>query len=136
MGRRRDHQSFAEIVEQVKNSPQPPAPVYDAPGLHPDGTLVDADGRTYRQVSEEVSSARAFDLAARGAAVAWDSCGCGGYCGFTWYDREAVARMVAAGRPEIRRTKRARGSIAEWLGEDGGSLLLAEGAVRWGELLA
>jgi hypothetical protein len=43
--------------------------------------------------------------------------------------------MVSSGRPTIRRTKRAHGSIAEYRSADGQVLLLVEGAVRWGGVL-
>ncbi|WP_421732449.1 hypothetical protein [Cellulomonas sp.] len=133
---RRRQPSFSEIVDAVKATPATPDPGADKPGVHADGTVVAPGGRAYTVAAHDISSAAAFDAAAAGAQVAWDPCGCNGYCGLTWFDEAEVARMVAEGRPQIRRTKKAYGSIAEYRSEDGRVLLLVEESVRWGDFLA
>jgi len=135
MGKHQEHQSFAEMVEEVKTAPANLVAADDSRRSGGD-TIVDPDGRRYLRVAREVSSSRAQELAANGAMVAWDRCGCGGFCGLTWYDRDAVARMVASGPPRIRHKKRKRGKISEWHAAHGTDLLLAEGSVCWSGLLA
>lgn len=68
-----------------------------------------------------------------GACVAWDRCGCGGYCGFDWFTAEDVARTVAAGTPKGKRTKRRKGNLSVWTDADGGVLVVAEDAVQRGD---
>jgi hypothetical protein len=123
--------SFRDIVAAVKATPQ----AWPANAVEP-GTVLAPGGRTHRETVDELSAAAAFDAAAAGALVAWDPCGCNGYCGLIWFDRADVARMVAAGRPHIRRTKKAFGSIAEYRSDDGHVLLLVEQRVRWGGFLS
>ncbi|KQY42851.1 hypothetical protein [Cellulomonas sp. Root137] len=128
--------SFSEIVDAVKATPAATPPESDRPGVRADGQIIDPLGRAYTETARDISSAAAHDAAAAGAQVAWDPCGCGGYCGLRWFDVVDVARMVVAGRPNIRRTKKAYGSISEYRGEDGRVLLLVEADVRWGDFLA
>ncbi|MCC2317917.1 hypothetical protein [Cellulomonas chengniuliangii] len=128
--------SFSEIVDAVRATPAAPASDSGQPGIYADGKVVAPGGRAYTKIASDISSAAAFEAAAEGAQVVWDPCGCGGYCGLTWFGEADVARMVASGRPNIRQTKKARGSIAEYRSEDRRVLLLVEDAVRWGDLLA
>jgi hypothetical protein len=128
--------SFSEILAEVKATPAAPVSDSEQPGIHADGKVVAPDGRAYAKTASDISSAAAFEAAAEGAQVAWDPCGCGGYCGLNWFDEADVARMVALGRPNIRRTKKAHCSIAEYRSEDGRVLLLVEEDVRWGDFLA
>lgn len=104
-------------------------------GFAAGGALVDPAGRRYRQVHHEVSAARAREIAREGGTVAWDGCGCRGGCPVTWVAEDEVARLVAAGTPRIRRTKRKRGSASEWQDEGGRRLVLLEGDVEWGDAL-
>ncbi|KQY23278.1 hypothetical protein ASD16_12035 [Cellulomonas sp. Root485] len=135
MARQRREPSFQEVVDALKATPTASTAIPEAPGIYADGTVIAPDGRAYLEVASDVSSAVAFDAAAAGAQVVWDSCGCGGYCALTWFDEAEVARMVASGRPTIRRTKKAYGSIAEHRSADGRALLLVERDVRWGSVL-
>lgn len=75
------------------------------------------------------------ELAAGGARVAWDHCGCGGYCGFDWYSPEEEARMLAAGTPDVGHTKRRQGALSLWTNDAGGSLIVAVNCVRWGGVI-
>lgn len=43
--------------------------------------------------------------------------------------------MIVAGAPTVRRTKRHRGNLSEWTAEDGRVLVVAEEAVRWGDVI-
>jgi len=77
----------------------------------------------------------AYAVAAAGAILGWDECGCGGDCGYRWFDEKAVARVVAAGPPTIRRGKHERGAISVLRSDDGGSLLVVRAPVVWGDAL-
>ena len=138
MGKRRERQqSFADLVHEVKTAPRAPTSTWDhRAGWYDDEMMVDQAGRLYTLADDDVSQSRALELAAAGAAVVWDSCGCGGGCGLHWYTAEDVMTMVASGPPTIRHTKRDRGRISQWRAHDGTALLLAEDAVSWGTLLA
>ncbi|ROS21803.1 hypothetical protein [Cellulomonas sp. PhB150] len=136
MGKQRRQPSFSEIVDAVKSSPQVVPPEPTEPGIYPDGTVLAPDRRRYVMATTDISSDYARAAGAGGAIAAWDPCGCGGFCGLTWFDEADVARMAASGRPTIRRTKRAHGSISEYRSDDGRIVLLVEGDVRWGEFFA
>jgi hypothetical protein len=136
--KRRDHTSFAEILREVKeNPPSQGTPMIRALYIS-SGTIHDPSGRIWQRLDEQITAGRAFDLASKGALVAWDSCGCGGYCGLTWLDADDVVRLVKSGRPVLVKSKRParRGNLSEWTAEDGQLLVLAELYVRWGDLLA
>lgn len=127
--------SFSEILDAVMATPAA-EPSSEEPRIRADGTLFAPDGYSYTKTVSDISSASAFKAATDGARVAWDYCGCGGYCTPRWFDEADVAGMVAAGRPNIRRTKRAHGSIAEYRSETGRVLLLVQRDVQWGNFLA
>ncbi|MBO9555898.1 hypothetical protein [Cellulomonas sp.] len=130
MRRRPAQRSFADIVREVESTPRQPLEA-PAAGTLVDGVLTDPDGREYRRVEDTLTANRALALAAAGAVVVWDSCGCGGYCGFEWFSAQDVKAMAASGAPVIRNTKRARGNVSEWRSRSGDVLLLAEDDVRW-----
>ena len=119
--------TFAEMVRQVEKQPFVPAADYSG--------VVDPSGRRWREHLRQISPARALELAREGASVAWDSCGCGGFCGFAWYGTEEVARMIRSGAPVVWSTKKRRGNISEWSSSDGGVLVVAEDAVQWGGVI-
>jgi len=120
--------TFAEVVREVEQQPVVPARDYSG--------VVDPGGRRWHRHLAEISPARALELAKEGAPIAWDPCGCGGYCGFGWYAANDVARMVAAGTPNVRHTKRRRGNLSVWASDDGGILVVAEDAVQWGDVIS
>jgi hypothetical protein len=126
----RREKPFAEVVADVMTETTPR--VRPARDLCPR----DASGRRYELVDGFISPGRALELAARGAAVAWDACGCHGFCGYTWFDAGAVTEMVAWGRPRFLRKKGEWGHLSEWKSGDGSELVLAEASVRWGTHLA
>ena len=68
--------------------------------------------------------------------MAWDPYGCGGYCGFRWFNPDQVALLVSSGTPTVRHTKRRRGNHSQWTSGEGKALVVAEDAVRWADLLA
>ncbi len=127
MGKRAPRRTFAEVVREVEETPAAPEPRT--------GGMTDPAGTYWMPLKRQISPSHALALAAAGAPVAWDACGCGGYCGFTWFSQQQVARLVTAGAPTIRRTKRRRGNISEWASEDGRALVVAEDAVAWADLL-
>ena len=127
MTKRAHRRPFAEVVREVRETPSPPQATH--------GGIADPQGRHWVRNKQEISPGHALALAAAGAPVAWDACGCGGHCGFTWLAPDEVAQLVRAGTPVVRRTKRRHGNISEWATVDGQRLVVAEDAVRWGDLL-
>jgi hypothetical protein len=136
MSSKRREPSFQQVVDALRATPTVTPSAPEAPGIRANGRVITPEQRAYVQVARDISSAAAFDAAAAGARLAWDPCGCNGYCGLSWFDEAEVARLVASGRPTIRRTKKADGSISAYRSEDGRVLLLAEQDVRWGDALA
>ncbi len=126
---------MADIVREVKDAPVTRPQARPSAGFQPDGSFVDQAGRTYAQTDDSISEDRALLLATAGAAVVWDSCGCGGGCPLDWYTAEEVTRMVASGPPTVPHTKRKRGAISEWQAQDGSALVIAEVAVRWADFM-
>lgn len=120
-------QTFAQVVREVEQ--QPVVPDLDYSGV------VDPGGTRWRQDLAEISPARALELAKQGAPIAWDPCGCGGFCGFDWYAADDIARMVAAGTPTVSHTKRKRGNLSVWKNQAGEVLVVAEDAVQWGGVI-
>jgi hypothetical protein len=118
---------FVDIVREVED--QPVVPAADSSGV------VDPNGKRWHRHLLKISPARALELAKEGALIAWDPCGCGGYCGFNWYGAADAARMVAAGTPTVRSTKRRKGNISLWTSDDGGVLVVAEDAIQWGGVI-
>lgn len=96
-------------------------------GFH-DDHLHGLDGRVYRRASRHIEPVRAQELLRAGAAMAVDDCGCGGHCGLDW--PSPSERIELARRPP-RLTKRRFGWLDEWQSEDGHSVLLQSGDVRW-----
>jgi hypothetical protein len=127
VGKQSKGQTFAEMVREVEQ--QPAVPVIDYSGV------TDPSGTRWHQDLAQISPGRALDLASGGARIAWDRCGCGGYCGFDWYAPEDEARMVAAGVPKVRATKRRHGNLSLWTNDAGGLLVVAEDAVQWGSVI-
>lgn len=119
--------TFAEIVREAED--EPPARVADHSGV------VDPAGRRWHQQLAQISPGRALELVEQGATVAWDSCGCGGHCGFTWYGPDEVAALVKAGKPTVEAKKRSWGNISEWTTNEGQVLVVAELSVQWGHLI-
>lgn len=128
MSKKPVHPPFADVIKEVQEGPSGAEPEYDG--------VVDPEGVRWLPSKIRISAGQAHALAESGARVAWDPCGCGGYCGFTWFSAEEVAQLVAAGTPTVRSTKQRRGNISEWQASDGLVLVVAEDAVRWGDLLA
>jgi len=126
--------SFADIVREAREAPPPPPP-RTGPQLWT-GRVQDKSGRIWTCVDDEITASRAFVLAADGAAVAWDPCGCGGYCGITWFGPDDVQRMVNAGPPIVARKKHRSGNLSEWATDDGQRLVVAENDVEWAGLLS
>lgn len=119
--------TFAEIVREVEEHPADPVP--DRSGV------VDPSGRRWHQELAQISPERALELAQQGAAVAWDFCGCRGYCGLEWYSADEVAALVESGKPTIKAKKRSWGNISQWATSEGEVLVVAEVSVQWGSLI-
>lgn len=127
MGKHLKGRTFADIVRDVEA--EPVVPEVDRSGV------VDPSGNRWHQHLADISPTQALELAKNGASIAWDPCGCGGYCGFDWYGAAEVARMVAAGTPKVRCTKRRKGNLSQWANAEGSILVVAEDAVQWGDVI-
>ncbi len=135
MGKRgRDaHRRSTPSGEQHNSAPAAVAPVDARP------TLRAPDGRVFRETTAALDPAAAQELVAAGATVAWDSCGCRGYCGMEWFDRADNALFLRTGSPQFvapsRKVPHATGHLSAWRTDDGQVLVLASREVRWGGLL-
>lgn len=129
--RPRSNPTFAAIVDDLRRHPTP------EPDLR--ARLRAPDGRSFVETDEELTPEAAQALAAAGAVVAWDSCGCQGYCGLEWFDPARTARLVADGPPELvpssRKMPHVAGRLSAWRSDDGQMLVLATREVRWGRAL-
>lgn len=132
-GRRaRSEPTFAAVVDDLQR--RPPAPTPDDRSR-----LRSPDGRVFFPSVDELSPAEAAAMVAAGATVAWDSCGCQGYCGMEWFPATDNARFLRAGPPEFvprsRKVPHADGHLSAWRTDDGQVLVLATREVRWGGLM-
>lgn len=127
MTKREPRWPFAEVVREVLDAP--------APRQAETGGVRDPSGTYWVQSKEEISPDEALTSVSDGALVAYDPCGCGGSCGFRWFTPDELTRLLRSGAPVVRRTKRHRGNLSEWVSADGGVLVVAEDAVRWADLL-
>ena len=130
--------SFAEVVGSLPTVTTAASAGTAAPGFLDGDSLLDPAGRVYHRVWRALSPAAAFRAAQSGAGLVWDACGCGGHCALAWFTDEEVNRMAMAGRPHLGRSTRDGGfsGLSEWRSDDGHVLLVAQGAVRWSDLLA
>jgi hypothetical protein len=89
-------------------------------------------------MENSLSPTQALAAVQAGALVAWDACGCGGYCGFDWLDEDRRAALTRADRPRIggRPKKGQWGTVSLWRSLSGMELLVAQAYVRWGAELA
>jgi hypothetical protein len=129
--RRRRRPVFADIIDDVQNTPTPAPP--------PPPALVAPDGKRYFHTGRPVEPVAAVDLIAGGAVLAWDSCGCLGGCEFEWFQPSDRAELVRTGPPELRHQSgkryRGQGHLTEWRTTDGAVLVLASEDVRWGTFM-
>ena len=128
MAREPDRETFAEMVREVRAQPVTREPRR--------GDVTDPEGTRWFPSTSSISEGQAHALVEGGARLAWDACGCGGYCGFRWFGPDETERLVAARTPTVRNTKRRRGNISRWTSDDGRVLVVAEVEVRWADLMA
>lgn len=128
----RDKRSFADVVREVKAGPRVPQ---SSPTTS--SGLTDPTGRTWHEVEESISEARAQELVRSGAELAWDDCGSLGYgAPVRWISRADAADLATRGQPTLRTNKRRTAGLSSWRTDDGAWLVLATQSVRWGDLLA
>ena len=84
----------------------------------------------YDLEGEDLSPLRAWRLVAAGAAVAWETCGCGAPGCRRWFDPDERADLVAAGPPE----GHAEG-LHLWTDGSGRYAVLVDEWVVWGDLM-
>jgi hypothetical protein len=126
-GKRREKQTFAEMVAEEKRKPAARAEPR-RPGLWGE-ELVDRSGRVFRRVERAVTPDRAVEILLRGGPVAVDDCGCGGWCGLAWLSADEIRDLLAAGKPHVDR-KKGPADLCEFMAEDGEPALLITGGVR------
>lgn len=131
---RSTRRSFADIVREVASSPAH-EPAERRPGLW-GSAFVDKAGREYELVEPAVTPERALEAARAAALVVWDSCGCGGGCGWDWCSDRDVAEMVRSGPPVIGTSTSSSAAVTEFHAADGAVLLVVTGAVSWSDRLA
>jgi hypothetical protein len=126
--------TLREIVADLDASPAPLEPDQVVPGKYSGDTLYDPDGHALVEAGERALTPDEVRAAVQGGArLAWDDCGCGGYCNeITWPEPSALADAAAAGSPRYGKND---GSHVRLLTGNGGDVVLAEGRVRWGDLL-
>lgn len=126
--------TLREIVADLDASPVAADPDDVVPGKYSGDTLYDPDGHALVEAGEHrlaPEETRAAVLA--GARLAWDDCGCGGYCNeIVWPAPADLAGAAAQGAPRYGKND---GAHARLLTGNGGDVVLAEGRVRWGDLL-
>jgi hypothetical protein len=127
--------TFADIVAEVDATPSSPVVVAPVePGKYSGSTLYDPDGHALveagsRELGPEELRAAVLD----GARLAWDECGCGGYCNaIEWPEREDLVREARRSAPRYQKNA---GVHVRMLTGNGGDVVLAAGRVRWGDLL-
>lgn len=123
-------QRAVEGSVQEKPPAATPAPRTPMRGLNGD-CLLAPDGRTYRLADARLSPRRAYELVVAGAVVAFDDCGCDGFCGLAWADHDKLQRLVRHGPPRVRRKGKGFSSLEEWRTDSGDPLVVARGDVRW-----
>jgi hypothetical protein len=128
--------SFAEIVSEVVSAPGPERIV--RPGrFNREGEFFDPDGGLLvRRGLLTVGEAR--DEVRRGAGLAWEGCGCGGWAGCApiWVDGRVRRWLAAAGSPRLRSRRHGAPTwIDLWQGE-ARSVVFAHGDVEWGDAFA
>lgn len=136
MGTKNAHrQTIKEIVADLEQAPaSPPEPVLIEPGKYSGDTLYDPDGHALVETADddltpEQTRAAVLD----GARLAWDDCGCGGYCNaIEWPAPTDLRREAERAAPRFRKNT---GAHVQRLAGNGGDVLLAVGGVRWGDLL-
>ena len=121
--------TMSDIVSDSQASPPKRNLRRLPPGVHQE-MFVDQAGVSYKKLEEDVSPDAAIRYVADGAQVVFDECGCGETCGLVFstdQDRKALARN----RPVLESHKGQTGSLSLWRSEEGFTLLLALGPVRW-----
>ncbi|SHF50414.1 hypothetical protein SAMN05443575_0127 [Jatrophihabitans endophyticus] len=130
--RKRRAESFAEAVERLAARPTRPRRV--RAGRRGD-SWADPSGVAYTLVDDGLRPSVALALAAQGARVVYDACGCGGVeCELDWLSGAEVATLASRGRPPIvRSSEDGRADLEHWRSEEGGDLVVAAVDVSWGD---
>jgi hypothetical protein len=121
--------TMSDIVSDSQASPPKTNPRRLPPGVH-DDLFIDQNGLSYRKLEKDVSPDTAIPYVTDGAQVVFDECGCGGICGLVFLTdkgREGLAKK----RPTLESHKGQKGLLSLWRSEEGFTLLLAQGPVRW-----
>ncbi|MFN8074609.1 MAG: hypothetical protein U0Q15_04195 [Kineosporiaceae bacterium] len=136
MGSGKRRETFAEVVRALKDAPvvAVTAPPPSSVELVGDGVRF-PDGTAYTLVGDAApAEVRAHVVA--GAPVVWDACGCAGGCPLVVLDPDDVRHAAEAGPPRLSTSKRRGGAVSVGRADDGRVVVLVEGWVAWGDLLA
>ena len=128
MARRPKTKSMAEIVVDVQEQK-----ALESTSATPVDDLashwIEVDGRRFTVSDDELRPKEARDLAEVSQLVVWDSCGCGGGCGYEVWQGQEVSALLKAGVPKVK-----NGSVSRIEDAHGRLGVLCERAVRWGPL--
>lgn len=128
MARRAKTKSMAEIADEVHQQQ-----ALDASSVMPaadsGGSWIEVGGRRFTVFDDELTPEEARDLAEVSRLVVWDSCGCGGGCGYETWEGPEVSALLKAGVPKL-----TNGWALQIQDDQGQSGVLCEQAVRWGPL--
>ena len=131
MAKRREQESFADVVARVKASPARPA--FVPPGRDGNTWGDTSQHRAYGLVTDELTPSDAQALVLNGAVLVYDECGCGGTeCQLDWVSSEDGQRLAASGPPVLRPSKNGRADLEHWRSADGQDLVVAAAEVTWG----
>lgn len=119
---------MAEIVVEVHEQ-EALEPSIAMPADELGGHWIDIDGRRFSVSDDPLTPQEARDLAEASRLVVWDSCGCGGGCGYEIWRGSEVSALLKAGVPNVK-----NGWVAQIEDDRGQRGVLCEQAVRWGPL--
>ncbi len=127
--------SFAEIVAETRAEPRPKREV--RPGsFNRAGEFFDPAGNLLTKAGQ-LTPAQATSWVRRGALVAWEGCGCGGWSGCkpTWVDEDELHSLATGAKPRFTKRHGSPTWIDLWEGASG-PIVFAHGDVEWGDSLS
>jgi hypothetical protein len=97
--------------------------------------IVSPEGVAFARVTSKLSGARATEAVRAGAQLAWDSCGCEGFCDLQWIEPGRVSQVSSKQRMRESWRRGRPGAFSLWLSDDEAQdLVVATGDVVWGDV--
>lgn len=119
--------SLADVPADLRTNPDPRW-LRRVEGPHWRGP----DGVVYLPWTDRLSPAAAVAELRRGARVAYDQCGCGGYCDVKWLTPDELDELRSAPLPDLHPAKHGIARLEGWRSPAGEVLIAAVGDVSWG----